>query len=158
MTHEETIELIQKLVPSVMELDFGCEVKLKYISRKVRNAKVLAHYGGGKYQVQERIDSSTNEEEYEKDYGHCEITYYEPDSFEILGKPITLGVVFQAIHASMISLNQDDYKKQESSHDLIDYFSTPEGGVYGPCWNLSKDNFNDQSEETKTFIGGLLGN
>ena len=72
--------------------------------------------------------------------------------------PITLAVIFQAIHATMLLLQEDDYKKQESSHDLIDYFSTPEGGVFGPCWNLEKDNFNDQSDETKTFIGGLLNN
>jgi len=26
----------------------------------------------------------------------------------------------------------------------------------GCAWNLSKDNFNDQSDETKEFIGGLL--
>ena len=25
-------------------------------------------------------------------------------------------------------------------------------------WDLSKDNFNDQSEDTKTFIGNLLNN
>ena len=151
MTHEETIKRIQELVPSIMALEFGCEVKLKYTSRKVRNAKVLAHYGGGKYQVQERIDSSKNEEEYEQNYGHCEITYYEPDSFEILGKPITLSVLCLALEN-----NKTEVILTICSDGMhIGHFD--QKGYYTYCyWNLSKDNFNDQSEETKTFIGGLL--
>jgi len=156
MNHEETIKRIQELVPSLMALEFGCEVRRKYPSRKIRYAKVLAHIGGGNFQVQERIDSSTNEEEYEKDYGHCEITHYEPDSFEVLGKPITLAVVLLAIGKQLdedaweVAINSDgQFIKDwgENKHEMTDYY-----------WNLSKDNFNDQSEETKTFIGNLLNN
>ena len=151
MTHEETKQRIQELVPSVMELEFGCEVKLKHTFHKVRNAKVLAHTGGGRFQVQERIDTSTNEEEYEKDYGHCEITYYEPNSFEILGKPITLAVVLRAIQEAQIGLIL--VSQNGRFHKRVGVQQHIELGD----WNLSKDNFNDQSEETKTFIGGLLG-
>jgi len=156
MTHEETIKRIQELVPSVMELEFGCEVNFDYDTANSDGSKedcfdtiieaddIMVRTLGGSYF--HRFTA-----EYYSQEGN-----WSSQKKEILGKPITLAVIFQAIHASMISLNQDDYKKQESSHDLIDYFSTPEGGVYGPCWNLSKDNFNDQSEETKAFIGGLL--
>jgi len=147
MTHEETIKRIQELVPSVMELEFGCEVKLKHTSRKVRNAKVLVHTGDGRFQIQERIDTSINEEEYKKDYGRCEIAYYEKDSFEILGKPITLAVVIMAINQKYIESNNVWF--------VYDLRQTQLSGI--EKWNLSKDNFNDQTEETKTFIGGLLG-
>lgn len=27
----------------------------------------------------------------------------------------------------------------------------------GPTWNLSKDNYDEQTEETRRFIGNLLG-
>ena len=148
MNHEETIKRIQELVPSLMALEFGCEVRRKYPSRKIRYAKVLAHIGGGNFQVQERIDSSTNEEEYEKDYGHCEITHYEPDSFEVLGKPITLAVVLMAINQKYIESNNVWF--------VYDLRQTQLSGI--EKWNLSKDNFNDQSEDTKTFIGNLLNN
>ena len=152
MTHEETIKRIQELVPSIMELSFGCEIKRDYDTfPKVRNAKVLDHIGGGSFQVQERIDTSKNEEEYKKDYGHCEITYYEPDSFTILGKPITLAVVLMAIGDKQGRLNVD------TAGRILVFNSFGNWGIYG-YWNLSKDNFNDQSEETKAFIGGLLIN
>jgi len=147
MNHETTIKQIQELVPNVMALEFGCEVKLKHTFRKVRNAKVLAHMGGGCFQVQERIDTSKNEEEYKKDYGHCEITDYEPDSFEIIGSPITIAVILLALYK--ISDN-NFYVSYEGN--IVD--GTDED-IYSN-WNLSKDNFNDQSEETKTFIGELF--
>ena len=77
--------------------------------------------------------------------------------FKILGKPITLAVVLRAIEIS--------------SNKVSLFFFSKEGEVPNESyvvdismlrimyhWNFSKDNFNDQSEETKTFIGGLLGN
>jgi len=65
------------------------------------------------------------------------------ENFEILGKPITLAVILLAIE-----------KKNKAMLEL----TVVEWGDILGFWNLSKDNFNDQSEETKTFIGGLLGN
>jgi hypothetical protein len=41
------------------------------------------------------------------------------------------------------------------------YWKSPTqgGGSYrkGATWNLTKDNYDDQTEETKKFIGSLLG-
>ena len=138
MTHEETIKRIQELTGG-MALEFGCEVinqdewldwakRIAFITRNPKNGLVY-------FREQDGSLFSTR----------------GLKNIEILGKPITLSVIFQAIHATMISP-----EKQEKSHHLIDYSVEAEGGVYPPLWNLSKDNFNDQSEETKSFIGGLI--
>ena len=66
--------------------------------------------------------------------------YDNADGFEdedVLGKPITLAVVLRAVKPKI------DMNTYVISSLLED-------------WNLSKDNFNDQSDETKTFVGELL--
>ena len=65
------------------------------------------------------------------------------ECIEILGNPITLAVIIQAI-------KKTGYNSTEEWLSVL--------GKLVDNWNLAKDNFNDQSEETKTFIGGLLGN
>ena len=142
MNHDETIKRIQELVPSVMALEFGCKINIGYD----KDVFFVKMDDKSIYWIDNYRD---NCEEDTIELQHL--------NFEILGKPITLAVVFQAIHATMC-LRQQSYNKQESSKELVDYFATFEDDVYGPRWNLSKDNFNDQSEETKTFIGGLLNN
>ena len=153
MNHETTIQKIQSLVPDVMKLEFGCEVKSKHTFHKVRNAKMLAYAGWGSIQVQERIDTSENKEEYEKDYGHSDITYYEPDTFKILGKPITLAVVIKSV------IKSQPKRFGASTVDNQIKMTEPLNRTFLRLierWNLSQDNFNDQSDETKEFIGELL--
>jgi len=170
MPHEETIKRIQKLVPSVMELEFGCEVSLysigmwghkasnyyfKVISEKnleggncMDRVLLLRENGfqesgfGWKpktgypetLEITSYWDKRNTENEYELTKGN-----FHKD-FKILGKPITIGVALMAIAVKM------NMKPGNRGGELID------------MWKLSKDNFNDQSEETKTFIGGLLSN
>jgi len=72
--------------------------------------------------------------------------YDNADGFEdedVLGKPITLAVVLMAIRQS--GNVWFGFKLREAQVSILE------------DWNLSKDNFNDQSDETKKFIGGLLG-
>ena len=72
--------------------------------------------------------------------------YDNADGFEdedVLGKPITLAVVLMAIRQS--GNFWFGFKLREAQESILE------------DWNLSKDNFNDQSDETKKFIGGLLG-
>ena len=88
---------VRLAVPEIMEPDFGCFVERKHTAKKIRWAKILAHIGGGDYRVMERIDTSKNVEEYEKDYGHCEFTDYKKDSFEIIGRDITLEDCMKAV-------------------------------------------------------------
>ena len=133
MNHEKTIKRIQELVPSVMALEFGCRIK-----HKKRGYGTL-------------IDSTHLVFENEKE------SIYAPfidGNGTILGTPITLAVVLMAI-------------AKVNTREKENYCVTPDGGIcfigyagrfYHQVsnWNLSKDNFNDQSEETKSFIKGLL--
>jgi len=73
-------------------------------------------------------------------YGNSSVkSIPKKEDVKILGKPITLSVVLVALKPKI------DMNTYVISSLLED-------------WNLSKDNFNDQSEETKTFIGELLNN
>jgi len=128
MTHEETIKRIQELVPSIMELEEGCKIK-----HKKRGYGTL-------------IDSTHLVFENEKE------SIYAPfidGNCEILGKPITLAVV-------LLALDLRNRCEENNSTENQTCWCLKNTGRICMDWNLSKDNFNDQSEETKTFIGGLL--
>jgi len=122
MNHEETKQRIQELVPSVMELEEGCIIK--------GGGTVMK--GGWTYW--DTPSGNTCVDNFD---------YIEDEIGDILGKPITIGVVLLALE-----------KKNKARLEL----TVIEWGDILGFWNLSKDNFNDQSEETKTFIGGLLTN
>ena len=139
MNHETTIKQIKELVPSVMELSFGSEVIGGAFNKPMiyRNfAPDDSQYGNG-------------------DLGHYLIykdkvggAFSLEKPKNIIGHPITLAVVLRAINQKYIESNDVWF--------VYDLRQTQLSGM--ERWNLSKDNFNDQSEETKTFIGGLLGN
>ena len=76
------------------------------------------------------------------------------DDFEIISQPITLAVVLEAIREANVGFVFVTHCGM--LHKKVGIEDTAH--TYLGIWNLSKDNFNDQSEETKTFIGGLLGN
>ena len=143
MTHEETIKRIQKLVPSVMELEFGCEVTK--ISNNLKNPV----FTKGKFIRMDGMRMFC----LHKDNTVFE-TRYGDALTSILGKPITLAVLFQAFENNNTEVELSIF----ANKILIGHYEKPnQEGYYTHCyWNLSKDNFNDQSEETKTFIGGLL--
>jgi len=89
---------------------------------------------------------------------HCGATsqqeYDGIDCTEKRYKPITLSVVLEAIREANVGFVFVTHSG--TLHKKIGIEDTAH--TYLGIWNLSKDNFNDQSEETKTFIGGLLGN
>ena len=165
MTHEETIKRIQELVPSVMALEFGCILQRNIKGKKVNGILlektmgsfedegdilgVVYWFSGRKTAVRELVPTFTN-----------------------LGKPITLAVVVMAIKTLVCKRckgaggtlgSGGGYSECEDcggdKYDLPEDFTGTEFelGDILHFWNLSKDNFNDQSKETKTFIGGLLG-
>ena len=140
-----TIQRIQELVPDVMKLEFGCEVideaemldwakRIVFITRKPKNGLTY-------FKEQDGSLFSTN----------------GLKNIKILGKPITLAVVLLAIEISSNTASNFFFSKDGEVPD--ERYSVNIGLLRIMYhWNLSKDNFNDQSEETKTFIGGLLGN
>jgi len=133
MIHEETIKRIQELVPSVMEIEEGCIIR-----------------GGGIIMAEGCVYWNTPEGVF---------AYDNADGFEdedVLGKPITLAVVLRALDESknrsfVYCIEIKKWVETESNNAVKLFY------IIATSWNLSKDNFNDQTEETKTFIGGLLG-
>jgi len=79
---------------------------------------------------------------------------------EILGKPITLAVVLMAVEKFTGSSDDVLYVNSVGLMYIINSNKTQKDFIkqFENCveWNLSKDNFNDQSEETKTFISKIL--
>jgi len=67
-------------------------------------------------------------------------------------QPITLAVVLMAMWKTGSSGNIE--LDRSALIPCVNFTAT--SGI--KRWDLSKDNFNDQSEETKSFIGGLLDN
>jgi len=144
MNHETTVKRIQQLVPEVMVLEFGCEVL------------VQEKYSPVEYLIPMTV-LSVNASVREIDTTvYARLSY--DDIITILGKPITLAVVLMAIgkiNKGGVYLRSDGVffswkgfaEGGDGNHKVVsDYIE----------WNLSKDNFNDQSEETKEFIGELL--
>ena len=153
MTHEETIKRIQELVPSVMALELGCEVKQCGITYMIRvdNPKVHICPNGsiGNLLIADKT-SLVN-------YPLFDNLNKEDLIIEILGNPITLAVVLRALDESknrsfVYCIEIKKWVETESNNAVRLFY------IIATSWNLSKDNFNDQSEETKTYIGDLLSN
>jgi len=157
MNHEKTIKRIQELVPSVMALEFGCEVRslkdVQGIGAIVLNGDAGKYIGYDNFLFEhaQMFGVSGAGFEWERGFKHQYVSLKNykilKSEFEIIGKPITLAVILLAIHK--VSDN-NFYVSYEGN--MVD--GTDET-IYS-TWNLSKDNFNDQSEETKTFIGELI--
>ena len=142
MTHEETIKRIQSLVPSVMELEEGCVVK-DFLKGEL---EILAVYSiRGESDVYDYVFRGEEE---------VSVGRSPRGNWEILGKPITLAVVLLAIGTT-------EYANKvgcDANGDMVKIETYEDRTRTKADWDLEKDNFNDQSEETKAFIGGLLGN
>jgi hypothetical protein len=124
---------IQELCPDVMELKFGTRIK-------VRDGAV------------ETIVTYSN-------YGHFTVVGrnvhgVESDIIEILGSPITLAVVLRAIEKTnnrneIVVYTDGDFGERDSDGRFTSAYVK---------WNLEHDNYDQQSEECKQFIGSLLTN
>ena len=106
--------------------------------------------------IQELVPESIGEDLYRcnRVWEAWQMNTMSEDDFEIISQPITLAVVFQAIEYNKTEVELSIF----ANKILIGHYEKPnQEGYYTKCyWELSKDNFNDQSEETKSFIGGLL--
>ena len=136
MNHEKTIKRIQELTGGTA-LEFGCKINIGY-DKDVFFVKMDNEYI---YWIDKEGDNC--------DEDTIELQHL---NFEILGKPITLAVVLEAIREANVGFVFVTHSG--TLHKKIGIEDTAH--TYLGIWNLSKDNFNDQSEETKTFIGGLL--
>jgi hypothetical protein len=136
MTTDKVKAKIQELCPDVMELREGCQVAAGIHS--------LPHtiYG---YDDEERVFMAYLNKPFPKDlqansFYDCEFGI-GAENVEILGSRITLAVVLRAMKKS----NTVQYHWEEMVLDKPH------------SWNLEHDNYDQQSEECKQFIGSLLG-
>ena len=155
MTHEETIKRIQELTGG-MALEEGCRVEVIFFEseEKDRNTNCSKFSEVG-------IITDIDNEYLEVDgniFGDILVKDivngwlgegYEQIHCEILGKPITLSVV-------LLALDLRNRCEENNSTENQTCWCLKNTGQICMDWNLSKDNFNDQSDETKEFIGGLL--
>jgi hypothetical protein len=69
-------------------------------------------------------------------------SFQDKEQLRIDGSPITLAVVLRTIKPFVTNTQHDNHALEQ----LVD-------GI----WNLEHDNYDQQSEECKQFIGSLLG-
>jgi len=170
MNHEKTIKRIQELVPSIMALEFGCEVRslkdVQGIGAIVLNGDAGKYIGYDNFLFEhaQMFGVSGAGFEWERGFKHQYVSLKNykilKSEFEILGKPITLAVVLRAVEKFTGSSDNVLYVNSVGLMYIINSNKTQKDFIkqFENCveWNLSKDNFNDQSEATKSFIGELL--
>ena len=77
----------------------------------------------------------------------------------------TYKILFEALNIPIAELKKVMIEMRNRGLVELVQAVDRDGGINGSAWSITEkgmiyavDNFNDQSEETKTFIGGLLGN
>lgn len=133
---------IQELCPDVTELKFGCKVAYEgYVGmpRIWHAATVLQTMASGKLAIY-----STHAQ------------YFDKEHLRIDGSPITLAVVLRAI--KNVKLDYAVMVDQEGGFVTALPGQPPRLFSVLKGWNLEHDNYDQQSEECKRFIGSLLTN
>lgn len=141
MSNLETIRVACiKADPSILDLEFGCEVKLK------RN--LHTRFKG------ERGMIAGTPEGYAIAFenGHLMMTEDGEDDIEVLGRPIRLADVLLAIGST-------EYGIDATGHFLKDFCEKSAWDDKGEIpfkWNLKQDDLEKQSKECLAFIASLL--
>jgi hypothetical protein len=135
---------IQELVPDVMEVQFGCGFELVGYSRF--QAELFKRFRT-KYYVYDGQSKLLCEH---GSLNFDDMYLFNKDKWVIVGSPITLAVVLRAIKQNTII-----YGDLPADMQLLN-MQRKYGEVAGR-WNLKADNYDQQSEECKQFIGSLLG-
>ena len=142
MSKQEQIKTIReaciKANPEIVKLKFGCLITFK-----------TPFSDTGVYQVLEQTDESISCVTIEN--GEYRMSHFNKDNipkydFEIIGRPIRLSDVLLAIPRSIrerLKIEHSAFGIYVKGHEL---------------WNLLKDNLEDQSDETISFIHSLLTN
>lgn len=134
---KELREIIIKANPEIVELKFGCRLKNKYQSDdNPYQIKTFIKKSGKLYKCRE-FDG--------RDF------HSEPDTFEIIGRPITLVDVLKSMQGKStkcIGVDMNGYflNTNLQATDLIQLDDR---------WDLSKD-LDNQPKETLTFLHNLL--
>lgn len=139
---------IRELVPSLQELSFGCEVK---ILRNSGFGDVMLKRFGDRVWVVTKDGFSLNTDN-GFSYTKMEEVFQNKKSFEILGHPIQLHHIHQAIHKASPGMSYIlDAKGNFYAYNVLS--EVPK--KLNAQWDLTKD-LSGQSEETKAFLTEIL--
>lgn len=137
---------IHALCPDVLELKFGCEV------RRFQNTAPEV------FVMFDTASATGKRVLIWRDAEHASF-WDEADNLTVLGSPITLAVVLRAIAAEPSKYTcWIDAECFDTPHFLLQKKRArykDEQPIL--VWNLEQDNYDAQSQETKDFIGSLLG-
>lgn len=135
---------IVELCPDVMELKSGCEIEYD---------GETAYLTGETYTMGDAFGSVPARKFWVTNKGIKGIDSFHENGKEwkILGSPITLAVVLRAIR----NAGHGIYGKGSSGGDDKGNWFFINDSKH--AWNLEHDNYDQQSEECKQFIGSLLG-
>lgn len=159
---DKTKAKIQELVPEIMELKFGCRVQVYIPSYGESNESVDDYveeqWGIATYiQEDEPMTFLLGEHIYDvyaSDFKDGDTEYVDDEDGIVctnVGRPITLADVLLAIGQS-----KEYYTGIDATGEFI------QAGEFGGMnrtnimWDLTKT-YDDQSQETKDFIGQILG-
>lgn len=169
-TREENIKIVREACiaanPSIAELEKGCLVKRKVFKLKIEGEPELE--SESVFEVYDR-NYTFDGERFHID-GFCwvenKVTYpsvtdrkfnYEnledhgAVKYEIIGRPIRLADVLLAMNTNIIRIDAT-LTQGDSGYCL--YVSVKENGHM--FWNLLKDDLEEQSDETISFLCGIL--
>lgn len=136
--YEQLKKVIQTANPEIMELKFGCEVKIFVIGIEKITAPDWSRFH--------------DKEEWWETAGGFAFNA-KGDEYEILGRPIRLADVLLAFQKNKIS-------GARISIDEDGSFAIDNGNIRmnhpNARWNLKDDNLDHQSDETKQFLIDLL--
>lgn len=139
---------IHELVPSSMELTFGCEVMFNKHRTKVIQEEYVEESNGCKsfilrYEENDKFEEMRIGREYPPEEGDGDWMY----DFEILGHPITLSDVLRAME--QILTDNGIYTKDAYEQVFLQVISDP------GRWDLTK-NLSEQSQETIDFLWEII--
>lgn len=136
MKHDPVKAKIVELVPEIVQLKFGCWVK-----DKDGEAMLMRDYKPCK-----NTSGHTDMYEGKNERGNTVITFFD----EVIGRPITLADVLRAIQGTDRVIGIDYWGRFigcDENLNNVRMFAE---------WNLTTD-YDNQTQEVRTFIGKLLG-
>ncbi len=146
-------EYIQKEIPEIMDLAFGCEViaDLTGYVQTTDNVKVVDKV----MSLTDNLNIKNSIKVYREFNGDIiDNLPYNRYKDKILGRPITLVEVLRVIEEKM-TIDERGKRLQDKMHSLIDFYLCPDGGVADPLWNL-KENYDKQSDEVYDLLANIL--
>lgn len=146
----EITKAIQAAVPELMEKEEGCYVNIPNW-KKFRWSKILDHKGGGNYTIYSRVDTSTNDDEYLKDYGYNIIDELHESNFQVLGSPIGCREILLWLD----TITRQSYFIRSNGDICEEYFDSyieVTQYLFHTTYNLHKDTLDQQSDELIDFL------